>query len=252
MPASNLSEMGLLDHLKELRKRLCLSLVAIVVGAVVAYEFSEVVFEWLCAPFYHAFPGQSMIGTGPAEAFILKLKVALFSGTLLACPVVFYQAWLFIAPGLYETEKRLVIPFVVSSTALMLLGVYFCYSIVLPFAFDFFHAQYQSIGLQPAIRLSEHLSTTIWSVLSFGAIFETPMLAFFLGRLGIIDHRTLLSGTRYAVVIIFILAAVLTPPDVLTQFLMAGPLLLLYGLSIVLVRYTARPRVKSAQEPDRS
>lgn len=242
---SGVVEMGILDHIRELRKRLVISVIAIVILSIVAYSFSEIIFGWLCSPFFTAFPGDMLIGTGPAEAFVLKVKVACFGGLVLACPVIFHQLWLFVAPGLYENERRMVMPFVVSASALLLLGVIFCYYLVLPFAFDFFRAQYQSIGLTPAIRLSEHLATTIWSLLAFGLVFEMPMVAFFLGRAGIIDHTTLLRGGRYAIVTIFIVAAVFTPPDVLSQFLMAGPLLLLYAISIAVVRYTAR-RPKSA------
>jgi sec-independent protein translocase protein TatC len=179
-----------------------------------------------------------LIGTGLAEAFVLKLKVALFAGIVLSSPFLFFQLWLFVAPGLYAAERRLVVPFVASTTSLFLLGVWFCYEWVFPFAFEFFRGEYASIGVTPTVRISEHLALMIQGLVGFGAVFQLPVLAFFLARLGIIDERTLIGGTRYAIVAIFILSAVLTPPDVLTQFLMAGPLLLLYGISILVVRFT--------------
>jgi len=156
----------------------------------------------------------------------------------------FIQVWLFISPGLYEHERRYVLPFVLATSALFFVGVWFSFDIVLPFAFDFFKKRYDIIGVTPRIRISEHLSLILKAMLGFGAVFEMPVLAFLLGRLGVIDHLFLLRGFRYAVVLIFIISAILTPPDVLTQLLMAGPLLLLYGLSILIVKFTGRPKLK--------
>ena len=127
------------------------------------------------------------------------------------------------------------IPFVVCSTALFLLGAYFCYSVVLPFAFAFFYEQYQTIGVTPTIRIKEHISLILKAVLGFGLVFEMPVLAFFLGRFGMVTSRGMLSAFRYAIVAIFLVSALLTPPDVLTQFLMAGPLIILYFLSTLVV-----------------
>jgi len=234
-------EMNVVEHLTELRQRLVVSLTAIAVFSLAAYFFSELVFAFLCRPYFQAFPGGILIGTGPAEAFLLKLKIAAFCGVILAAPVIFYEFWLFVAPGLYESEKKMVMPFVLAATFLFTAGMFFCYRAVFPLAFRFFHEQYLSIGLTPTIRMSEHLSTMLMGLLSFGLIFEVPLLAFVLGRLGLINERTLISYGRYAVVAVFVLSAVLTPPDVVTQFLMAGPLLLLYGISIMLVRFTCRP-----------
>lgn len=241
-PPREIGEMDLFGHLRELRRRLMLSLSAVVIGAVAAYSYTTEIFDFLSKPYFVAFPDNILIGTGLAEAFVLKLKVAFFSGILLAAPFLFTQLWLFIAPGLYEREKRLAWPFVISTTSLFLTGVWFCYEWVFPFAFEFFREEYKSIGVTPTVRISEHLALMIQGLVGFGAVFQLPVIAFFLGRLGVIDDRTLISGARYAVVIIFIVSALLTPPDVLTQFLMAGPLLLLYGLSIVVVRLTSRKR----------
>jgi sec-independent protein translocase protein TatC len=234
-----IGEMDLFGHLRELRKRIVNSLIAILIGSIVAYSFTREIFDFLSRPYFDAFPDNILIGTGLAEAFILKLKVAFFAGIVLASPVLFLQLWFFIAPGLYERERRLAFPFVVSTTGLFLLGVWFCYRWVFPFAFEFFREEYLSIGVTPTVRISEHLALMIQGLVGFGAVFQLPVIAFFLGQLGIIDDRTLIGGARYAVVIIFVLSAILTPPDVLTQFLMAGPLLVLYGISILVVRYTA-------------
>jgi sec-independent protein translocase protein TatC len=240
LPAS--AEMGLFAHLAELRQRLIYSIIAIVVGAIVAYNFSTPVFALLSAPYYSAFPHGILIGTGPAEAFMIRLKVAVFVGALLVSPVLFAQVWLFVAPGMYDHERKLFLPFIFITTALFLFGVWLCYAQVLPLAYRFFSAEYQATGLTPNIKISEHLSTMITALLGFGIVFEMPVLAYLLGRLGVIDHRSLLKAGRYAIVLIFIVAAILTPPDVLSQFLMAAPLLVLYGVSILVVKYTAKAR----------
>jgi sec-independent protein translocase protein TatC len=243
-PASPQSDptahMGLFEHLHELRKRLLYITAALCVGTVLTFSFSQPLFDLLTAPFYQAFPKDTLIGTGPAEAFMIRIKVAFFSGALVMSPILFLQVWLFIAPGLYPEEKRLALPFVLATTALFLGGVWLCYTQVLPLALEFFNQQYKAIGLTPTIKLSEHLSLMITSLLGFGIVFEFPIVAFILGRLGIIDDQTLIRGFRYAIVAIFVVAAVVTPPDVLSQFLLAGPLCILYGLSIVILRYTAK------------
>lgn len=242
MNAANPTEMHLFEHLRELRKRLLFIALGLLAASTAAYSFSGEIFALLAAPYNAQFPNQMLIGTGPAEAFLLKIKVALFAGAIVSSPFTFLQFWLFIAPGLYDNERKLVIPFVISTSALFLFGVYFCYTAVVPVAFSFFADEYRSVGITPAIRMSEHLTVLTQALLGFGAVFEMPVLAFFLARVGLITHRTLIDGGRYAIVIIFIVSAILTPPDVLSQFLMAIPLLLLYALSILIVRITQPKR----------
>ncbi len=239
-PPREIGDMDLFGHLRELRRRIVLSLSAVLVGSIVAYSYTKQIFDFLSRPYFVAFPDNILIGTGLAEAFVLKLKVAFFAGIVIAAPFLFMQLWLFIAPGLYERERRLAWPFVLSTSTLFLTGVWFCYEWVFPFAFEFFRDEYLSIGVTPTVRISEHLALMIQGLVGFGAVFQLPVIAFFLGRVGIIDDRTLIAGARYAIVTIFVVSAVLTPPDVLTQFLMAGPLLLLYGISIIVVRLTYR------------
>lgn len=228
--------MSLFDHLGELRSCLLRAIIAILVGAVCCYSYSSQVFEFLNRPYFANFPGAILIGTSPAEAFMLKIKVAIYCGLLLSSPVTFYQLWIFISPGLYESEKRLVLPFVFVTSSLFLFGAWFCFDWVLPIAFDFFNQEYKSIGVSPNIKVSEHLSTVIQGTLAFGVIFELPVLAYFLGRGGLITSQMLIKSSRIAIAAIFIISAILTPPDVLSQFLMAGPLLLLYGVSILIVK----------------
>ena len=243
-------EMDLFEHVAELRYRLIVCFISVFILAVIAYFFSKQLFTLLSAPFDKAFSDSIMIGTGPAEAFILRLKVSFFTGIIFSCPVIFYQIWSFVSPGLYEHERKLFIPFMVTTTALFAVGVWFCFALVLPLAFDFFREQYLAINVTPRIKISEHLSIVMRALFGFGLVFEMPVLAFFLGRLGIISHHTLIHGARYAIVIIFILSAVLTPPDVVTQFLMAGPLLILYGISILIVRATGRAAEAEEQPPE--
>jgi sec-independent protein translocase protein TatC len=242
--------MGLLDHLRELRKRLLYSAIAITLGAIGAYFYSGPVFEFLCAPFFTGFSNSALIGTSPAEAWVLKVKVAIFCGALATSPFLFYQLWQFIAPGLYDNERRWVIPFVLVSSILFIGGASFCYYAVLPLTFNFFYQEFLSINVTPTIKIGDHLSMTLMTLFGFGAVFELPVATFVLARAGIIDHDFLTRWYRQAVVIIFVVAAIVTPPDVLTQLLLAGPLLILYGVSIGIAKLaTPREQEEPLKEP---
>ena len=243
--------MPLLGHLAELRWRFIKSLLAIGGAFFPTYFFASELFTFLSHPLAWATPQPPvMVGLGPAEAFFTKLKVAFIAALFLASPAVFYQIWQFIAPGLYQHEKRYVIPFVLLGTFFFLLGAGFCYRVVLPVAYAFFLAEYATIGVEPTLRISEYLSFTARMLLAFGVTFEMPIFAFFFTRIGVITHLTLLNYFRYAVVFIFVLAAVLTPgPDVASQLLLAGPLLALYGLSIG-IAYFCRPKSPPPKEED--
>ncbi len=244
--SSDSREMGFLDHLGELRGRLLIVSATVLILACFSFSYSQHVFALLSQPFYDAFPNDILIGTGPAEAFMIRIKVALFCGALFSSPMIFLQIWLFIAPGLYDHEKKMAIPFILSTTLLFLIGAAFCFYVVLPFAFEFFKSQYQEIGIRPTIRITEHLGLVLKAILGFGVVFEMPILAFLLGRLGVITAEFLKDGFRYAVVGIFLISAMLTPPDVLTQFLMAGPLIVLYGISILVVQLTGKREEQSS------
>jgi sec-independent protein translocase protein TatC len=232
--------MGLMDHLRELRKRLLFSAIFVTLGGFAAYYYATEIFFVLCAPYYQAFADSPLIGTSPTEAWVLKLKVSIFAGCLLTSPLLFHQLWLFIAPGLYESERRYVIPFVLLSSILFCGGAWFCYDAVLPVTLSFFFNEFASINISPTIKLADHLSMTITLLVAFGLVFELPLLTLFLTRMGVIDHLFLLRYFKHAIVVIFITAAVLTPPDVITQFLMAGPLIVLYVISVA-IAYLASP-----------
>ncbi len=237
------AKMPLTEHLEELRWRTIRALVAVMIGFAVSYVFSDELFQFLTRPLlqYRGGPVE-LIGTGVPEAFFTKLKVAAIAGVFLASPVIFYQAWQFVVPGLYESERNFARPFVFFATFFFLLGAAFCYVVVFPTAYAFFVEQYKTIGVQPAIRIAEYLSFSARLLLAFGITFELPVITFFLARIGIVTHRIMLRYFRYAVLVIFIVAAVLTPgPDVASQLLMAGPLLLLYGISIGVAYVFGKP-----------
>ena len=239
---STAQKMPLMEHLRELRKRLVISTILIIIGSVASYSYAAELFSLLCAPFYSAFPNSPLIGTSPSEAWILKLKVAVFAGVLLTSPALFYQVWMFISPGLYSHERRLALPFIFASTALFVGGAGFCYLTVLPLTFSFFHDEFLSIGVTPTIKIGDQVSMTVAAVTGFGVVFEMPLITFALARLGIIDHSFLITWFKHAVLVIFVIAAILTPPDVLSQFLMAGPLIILYLISIGIAYLTSKRR----------
>jgi sec-independent protein translocase protein TatC len=226
--------MTLAEHLDELRWCLIKSLVAVALLSGVCYFFSDFIFALMVAPLKQSLrPGQNLIGTGVTEAFFTEIKVALVGGVTLSCPVIFYQIWRFISPGLLIEERHLVVPFVLCTTLFFLGGAYFCYRVVLPVAFRYFIEQYGTMGVTPAIRMGEYFTFFFRMVLAFGVTFELPVFTFFLVRLGIWDYRFMLRSFRYAIVVIFVLAAVLTPtPDIINQSLLAAPMTLLYLVSI--------------------
>lgn len=227
-------------HLQELRSCLIKSLLAIAVGFAACYAFVENLFFFLTRPLTRMdTPGLTLIGTGVIEAFFTKMKVAFVAGLIVALPVVLWQIWRFVAPGLYDHEKRYARSFVFFGTLFFLLGACFCYLVVFQFGFSFLLRRYEAIQVRPAIRVGEYLSFASRLVLALGVAFELPVVSYFLSRVGLIDHRFLMRQFRYAVIAIFILAAVLTPPDVISQVLLAVPLMLLYGVSVA-VAYLAR------------
>jgi sec-independent protein translocase protein TatC len=229
------AEMPLTAHLEELRWRIVKSLLAIGLGFAIAYLFADTLFAILIRPVELAAGDNpvKLIGTGVTEAFFTKLKVAFIAGVFLASPAILYQAWQFVAPGLYEEEKHYVVPFVFFGTFFFVAGAWFCYAFVFEVGYGFFLEQYATIGIEPTLRISEYLSFSARMLLAFGVTFELPVVAFFLARVGMIDHNTLIKPWRYALLAIVIIAAVLTPgPDVASQLLLVAPLVVLYVASI--------------------
>src|SRR6202035_4218400 len=185
------------------------------------------------------------------EAFYTKIKVALIAGMFIASPAVFYEIWKLIAPGFYENEREMAKQFVFFSTIFFVLGGYFCWAVVFKIGYRFFLDQYASIGVTPTIRISEYLAFSSKLLLAFALTFEMPIFAFFLTKLGLIDYKMMIGyNIRYAILAIFIVSAALTPPDMISQFLLAIPLLLLYALSIgVAWAFRLKPEEKIAAAP---
>jgi sec-independent protein translocase protein TatC len=242
--------MTLAEHLEELRWCILKSILAIVLASGVSYFFADAIFAFVVAPLRQNLqPGQNLIGTSVTEAFFVEIKVALAAGVLFSSPVIFYQIWRFIAPGLSGREKRWVLPFVFCATFFFVCGAFFCYRFVLPVAFKYFIEQYESMGVSPAIRIGEYFTFFFRMVLAFSATFELPVFTFFLVRVGIWDYRFMLRSFRYALVVIFVVAAMLTPtPDVINQSLLAVPMLLLYVLSIGIAYLWRRPEMNRDEE----
>ncbi|MEA2625696.1 MAG: sec-independent protein translocase protein TatC [Candidatus Binatota bacterium] len=233
--------MPLTAHLEELRWRLILAVGAVVIAAAIAYLAVDDLLKFLTAPLLALGEKVQIIGTGLAEAFFTKLKVAVIAGVFLASPVVLFQIWRFVEPGLHESEKKYVKPFVFFGTLFFVSGAAFCYRYVFPSAFGFFIEQYKTIEIAPFIRLTEYLSFASRMLLAFGVVFELPVFTFFFARTGMVTHRQMIAWWRYAVIVIFVVAAVLTPgPDVASQMLMAAPLLFLYVVSIGVAYLFAR------------
>lgn len=233
-------------HLTELRRRLAISIASIIVFAFVAFGFNQSIIGFAKAPLMGVVSGDPFIGG--IGIFFTALKISIFTGFLFALPVVFFQIWGFIAPGLYDNEKKYVLPFVAVSTFMFLLGAAFAYWVVVPLGFQFLW-MFAGNLVNFLQTLDEYIGIFTKILFGFGVAFELPVILFFLGVLGLITDKTLRDFFGYAIVIIFVFAALLTPPDVITQLLMAVPLVLLYVLSIVIVRMV-NPYKKDSDDED--
>jgi len=232
-------------HLIELRKRLGISVASLIVMFFVMFYFHEPILNWMVEPLNSALievgkksvhAADGMVTTSQVGgAFFVAIKVAFFAGIVASLPIILSQIWMFIAPGLYANEKKMIIPFVFGGTIMFLIGVLFAYYVVTPFGFDFL-ITFGSFKFTPLINIEDYVGFFTKILFGFGIAFELPVFAYFLALLGLVDDRQMRDFFKYAVIIIFIVAALLTPPDVLTQLLMAGPLVILYGFSILIVR----------------
>ena len=220
-------------HLEELRRRLIVCFIAVGIGFVLSYGFKEKLFHILTRPLMGVMQaGEKLIFTGLPEAFFTYLKVAFLSGIILATPIIFYEFWMFVAPGLYEKEKRLLVPIVSLSTVFFVGGAFFGYFIVFPYGFKFFLG-FASDIVKPLPSMREYLSFASKLLLAFGLVFELPLVITFLAKLGMVSVPFLKKNRKYALLLFFIGAAILTPPDVVTQIMMALPLMVLYEISII-------------------
>ncbi len=251
MENDEVEKMSLADHLTDLRKRLVRACIAIGIGFFACYYYKDWLFDIITRPLTAVLPKNSyLIYTGLTEAFFVYMKLAIFSSLIITIPFVLYQIWKFIAPGLLPDEKKYVVPFVISSSLLFIGGVLFGYFVALPPAFEFF-VSFNSKYLQAMIAFSDYLSLFVTFLLGFGLSFELPVFMFFLAKLGIVNAKMLSKQRRYAILVIFVVAAILTPsPDALSQALMAIPLMFLYEVSIFVTKFVEKNKAARANKEE--
>jgi sec-independent protein translocase protein TatC len=247
----NEKKLPLTGHLQELRKRLILSFIAIGGGFILCFQFKEFIFNILSAPLIDILKnkGGSLIFTSVAEAFFTYMKVAFIAGVILTSPFILYQIWAFVAPGLYQKEKRYVIPFVLGGSIFFAMGVLFAYFVAIPIGFKFLLG-YATDFIKPMPSMKEYLSFSMKFLLAFGLVFEFPVVLVLLARIGIVDAKMLARQRKYAILLVFIFAAIVTPsPDLITQVLTAVPLIGLYELSILLCKIFGKKKKEVPASP---
>ena len=241
-----------ISHLVELRQRLVRAVGAVLALFVVLFIWpgSGYIYDLLAAPLMSALPeGSKMIATGVITPFMVPVKVTALAAFVVALPYVLYQAWAFVAPGLYEHEKKLALPLIVASTLLFLLGMGFCYYIVFESVFTFIHG-FAPKSITPAPDIEAYFSFVITMFLAFGVTFEIPIAVILLVRMGFVTLEQLKEARPYVIVGAFVIAAIVTPPDILSQFMLAVPMCILYEAGIFFSRFiTARPREDRTAEP---
>ena len=224
----------LVEHLTELRTRLIWSILAVVGLAIVAWNFSDFFFSVVRKPILPYLPQNGLVFTAPMDKFMAHLKVSILAGVVMACPVWIYQFWMFVAPGLYKKEKKYGIYFIFFGTLLFLVGVSFVYFVVYPLAFDFL-LNFGGDTDTAMITINDYLSFFMTTTLVFGLAFELPLVLTILGMMGIVNKELLIALRRYAVIVMCVMSAIITPPDVMSMVLLVLPLCGLYELSIILV-----------------
>lgn len=246
--------MGFLEHLGELRKKITVSLIGLCVTFVIAFNFSEHILKFLMFPLKYSLDfsvtkrymyfaphdklqNMKLVFLSPAEGFWMNMKIAIVAALILALPIIFQQLWSFISPGLHKKEKKYVVPFVMVATLLFLVGAAFCFFIVLPFAMSFLLTYKIGDFMMPMLSIGLYVDFCLKFILAFGAVFELPIFIIFATRMGFVTPQTLAKNRKYAVLIAFVIAAMLTPtPDAFNQSLMAVPIIILYEVGILASR----------------
>ncbi|MGX2973052.1 twin-arginine translocase subunit TatC [Helicobacter sp. T3_23-1059] len=238
-------------HLEDLRKRLIISTATVMVAFIVCFSFWKSIFEFVKSPIAKAF-SDSVEGTlmqlTPLEGIFSAMSLAFLAALVVSTPVIFWQIWLFVAPGLYKREKKIIVPFVFFGSGMFALGAGFAYYVVFPFMIKYI-LMFGNDMFAANISIESYVGFFIRIVLGFGVAFELPVLAYFLARIGLITDETLKNFFKYAVVLIFIIAAIITPPDPFSQLLMAIPLVGLYGLAILIARFTNPAKKHKSKQP---
>jgi sec-independent protein translocase protein TatC len=232
-----------LSHLKELRDRILVCIIALGIAFIFTYYFKEKIFAFLMQPFIRVMPEKSsFIFTGVTEAFITYFKISIVAALFVCFPVMLYEFWMFVSPGLYAKEKRYVYPFIFLGSLCFICGALFCYFVVMPSVYKFF-VSYAAEYIIPMPDLKSYMSLTLKMLIIFGLIFELPLVAFYLSKAGIINFRMLSTKRRYAILGIVILSAIITPPDMASQLLIAIPLWGLYEISILITRFFGKKEI---------
>lgn len=254
-------KMPFTEHLSDLRKRIIISLIAVLVGFVVAFIYSEDLFRLLTFPLKYSIsfsisqpfvylveknikdnPLPLLIFLAPAEAFWMHMKISMITGFVVSLPVIFFQLWKFVSPGLRHKEKKYVVPFVIIATTFFLIGAAYCFFFVLPFAMGFL-LTYKTASMTPMLSVGKYVDFCLKFILAFGAIFELPIAIIFSTHMGIVNPKTLAKNRKYAILIAFVVAAILTPtPDAFNQTLMAVPMIVLYEVGVFISRIFIRKR----------
>jgi len=239
-------KMPVTEHLEELRSRLIKIVTAILVGTIVAYLFRHQVLEFLQVPIKKVLKDNPLRFFSLMEPFIVHIKVSVYTGIFISIPIILYQLWMFVSPGLLEKEKKYILPFIFMGSLFFLFGASLCYYIILPYGTQFF-INFDTT-LQSTINIANYISFCTRLILAFGIVFQLPLVLLLLSKIGLISSKTLSAYRKYAYLLFFIVAAILTPPDPLTQTLMAVPLVIMYELSVFLTRLFGKKSPVTTEE----